>query len=136
MTFYCDVLGLKVSLGAGTARQTEHPVRWDTREPFVRESAYLRWSDDDEEFFVLSQNEHPASNPPHDISSLGVHHFSFSVDDLRERFARIKESGATIVKEPYEASGEAFGLAPERRFLTCLFRDPDGTVLQLDQPIA
>jgi catechol 2,3-dioxygenase-like lactoylglutathione lyase family enzyme len=131
LEFYCGVLGLTVSL-----RITENPTHWDAeRAAFRRESAYLRWSDESVAFIVLSKNEsrRARATSPLDISDVGIHHFSFTVDDLGAAFDRIKASGATIVKEPYETTGEAFGLPPAQRILTCLFRDPDGTVLQLDE---
>jgi len=45
----------------------------------------------------------------------------------------LKAAGVKCFGEPAESAGEAYGLPHERRVLTCLFQDPDGTVLQFDQ---
>ena len=38
-----------------------------------------------------------------------------------------------FVVEPNESAGEAYGEPHEKRILTTIFRDPDGTLIQFDQ---
>jgi predicted enzyme related to lactoylglutathione lyase len=51
--------------------------------------------------------------------------FNFETKEVKEEFERIKETGATVVKEPYEM-GEGMMIAT--------FSDPDGNYFQLMSP--
>ncbi len=55
--------------------------------------------------------------------------FNFETDDVKEEFNRIKETGAHVVKEPYDPSDE------ESDYLIATFSDPDGNYFQLVSPM-
>lgn len=61
-------------------------------------------------------------------------HFAFWVDDLE---ARVEKTQAREIKKlsvpPYAANTTAHGEKAAGKVLTCLFEDPDGTILQFDQ---
>jgi catechol 2,3-dioxygenase-like lactoylglutathione lyase family enzyme len=134
LAFYRDLLGLETML--------------DTVEEFgergKRRAVYMRWgSGAGGGFLVLSQTlaREPSGKPtsaatagrPLRLNQVGIHHFSFWVDDLRERVARLQERGVRILVPPYEADTIAYGESKGGKVLTSLFEDPDGTILQFDQ---
>lgn len=51
--------------------------------------------------------------------------FNFETTDVKKEFERIKDAGATVVKEPYEMGGG---------FWIATFSDPDGNYFQLMNP--
>ena len=50
--------------------------------------------------------------------------FNLVTKEVKEEFARIKEHGATVIKEPYELQGA----------MIATFADPDGNYFQLMTP--
>lgn len=50
--------------------------------------------------------------------------FNFETKDVKEEFERIKNCGATVIKEPYEMGGG----------MIATFSDPDGNYFQLMTP--
>jgi len=131
LPFYRDVVGLRVvadeveRLG-GMRGVTDHQ----------RRAARLVWDDGSWAIYVvLSQSPGTASGTPSKLDQIGIHHFSFYVDDLRDRFERVKASGAKVVLAPTELSADTYGGAEGDKVLTCIFEDPDGTALQFDQQI-
>jgi catechol 2,3-dioxygenase-like lactoylglutathione lyase family enzyme len=133
LRFYRDLLGLTVTL------DKEEPVRGSERlfaDPAQnrRRAVYLKWAEGTEAgFVVLSQKPGEPSGRPIKIDQLGIHHFSFWVNDLRERVERLKSAGVKILVGPYESDSIAYGEAAGKKVLTCLFEDPDGIILQFDQ---
>lgn len=51
--------------------------------------------------------------------------FNMETEQLKEDFNRIKETGATVIKEPYDMGGEMW---------VATFADPDGNFFQLMSP--
>lgn len=132
LPFYRDLLGLKVSL------DTEETIKFSSKsgEPaeVKRHAVYMRWEDGrDATFIVLSQNHPVTDGQPLRLNQVGIHHFSFWVDNLRERVEKLKAAGVQFVVEPNESAGEAYGEPHEKRILTAIFKDPDGTMIQFDQ---
>lgn len=131
--FYRDLLGLRVTL------DKEEPVRGSERlfaDPAQnrRRAVYLKWADGPEAgFIVLSQKPGEPSGRAIKIDQLGIHHFSFWVSDLHERVKRLKAAAVKILVDPYESDSIAYGEAPGKKVLTCLFEDPDGIIVQFDQ---
>jgi catechol 2,3-dioxygenase-like lactoylglutathione lyase family enzyme len=82
---------------------------------------------------VLSQNHPVPSGEPLRLNPVGIHHFSFWVDNLKERVEKLKAAGVKFVVEPNESAGEAYGEPHEQRIMTTIFKDPDGTLIQFDQ---
>ena len=122
LRFYRDLLGLEVML------DSEEQVGQGKRR-----AVYMRWNSAGG-FLVLSQTlGREASGKPLRLHQVGMHHFAFLVDDLRERTAKLKNAGVKILVPPYEADSVAYGEKSGAKVLTCLFEDPDGTILQFDQ---
>ena len=130
LPFYRDLLGLEVMLDTveklGTGR--------DGRER-KRRAVYMRWGRGPQAgFLVLSQTlEREPSGAPLRLDQVGLHHFSFWVDDLRARAEKLTAAGIKFLIQPYEADTLAYGEGKGGKVLTCLFEDPDGTILQFDQ---
>ena len=132
LPFYRDVLGLRVvrdqveSLGAmsGAADHTRRAARlvWDNG----------LWAT----YVVLSQSPGTASGTPAKLDQVGIHHFAFWVNDLHERFDRVQKAGAKIVLAPREVDADSYGGGEADKVLTCIFEDPDGTLLQFDQQVS
>jgi len=122
LPFYRDILGLDVMLDAeekvGQAK---------------RRAVYMRWGDGPG-FLVLSQTlGREPSGKPLRLHQVGLHHFAFWVDDLRSRVEKLLSAGVKVLVPPYEADAIAYGERGGGKVLTCLFEDPDGTILQFDQ---
>jgi catechol 2,3-dioxygenase-like lactoylglutathione lyase family enzyme len=132
LRFYRDLLGLKVTLDTmenigGMKALFANPQKGKRR------AVYLRFEDGPHaSFLVLSQNPE-ASGDPIKLDQVGVHHFSFWVDDLCERVERLKTAGVPILVPPYESDSIAYGEPPGKKVLTSLFQDPDGIIVQFDQ---
>ncbi|HLW71556.1 MAG TPA: VOC family protein [Candidatus Binataceae bacterium] len=131
--FYRDLLGLKVCLDTmenigGIKTLFTSPQKGSRR------AVYLRFADGPHaSFIVLSQN--PAETPGEAIKldQVGVHHFAFWVDDLRERVDKLAAAGVPILVKPLESDTVAYGEPAGGKVLTCLFQDPDGIIVQFDQ---
>jgi catechol 2,3-dioxygenase-like lactoylglutathione lyase family enzyme len=122
LSFYRDLLGLEVMLDA------EEKVGSGSRH-----AVYLRWGKDGG-FLVLSQTlGREPSGKPLRLHQVGLHHFAFAVDDLENRVEKLKSAGVKILVPPYAADAIAYGERGGGKVLTCLFEDPDGTILQFDQ---
>jgi lactoylglutathione lyase len=126
LPFYRDLLGLEVM------RDAEESVGRAGR----RRAVYMRWSAG-AGFLVLSQTlGRDASGKPLRLDQVGLHHFSFWVDDLRSRAQKLEQAGVKFVIPPSEADSEGYGEKSGGKVLTCLFEDPDGTILQFDQRLS
>lgn len=133
LRFYRDLLGLRVTLddpnenpGGQLSRVSGQPTR---------HGVYLRWEDGpDAAFIVLSENR-PTSGEPLKLNQVGIHHFAFWVDDLEATFEKVKAAGVPIVLPPSTFDTVAYGEATGGKVMTTLFKDPDGTVIQLDQRV-
>ncbi|MDO8431833.1 MAG: VOC family protein [Candidatus Binatus sp.] len=122
LPFYRDLLGLEVMLDA-----VENVGRGKRR------AVYMRWGNNSG-FLVLSQTlEREPSGKPLRLHQVGLHHFAFWVDDLKERAEKLEQAGVRFLVPPYEADAIAYGEKGGGKVLTTLFEDPDGTILQFDQ---
>lgn len=122
LPFYRDLLGLEVML------DTEEKIGTG-----ARHAVYLRWGEG-AGFLVLSQTlGREPSGKPLRLHQVGLHHFAFWVDDLAARVEKLTRAGVKIIVPPYAADTIAYGEKSGGKVLTCLFEDPDGTILQFDQ---
>ena len=122
LPFYRDLLGLQVMLD-----------NEETVGNGKRRAVYMKWNDDGG-FLVLSQTlGREPSGKPLRLHQVGMHHFAFLVDNLRERLDKLSRAGVKVLVPPYEADSAAYGERGGAKVLTCLFEDPDGTILQFDQ---
>jgi catechol 2,3-dioxygenase-like lactoylglutathione lyase family enzyme len=133
LRFYRDLLGLRVCLDTmenvgGMKSLFTSPQKGRRR------AVYLRYEDGPHaSFIVLSQNPVETPGEAIKLDQVGIHHFSFWVDDLRERVEKLKAAGVPILVAPYESDSVAYGEPPGRKVLTALFQDPDGIIVQFDQ---
>ena len=135
--FYRDVLGLRVTLDD----PQENPGGMLSRVqggqgPRTRHGVYLRWEDGPDATFIVLSQDHPTSGGPLKLNQVGIHHFAFWVDDLEATFEKVKAAGVPIVLPPTVADSIAYGESPGGKVMTTLFKDPDGTVIQLDQRVS
>ena len=133
VAFYRDLLGLRVTLDTmerigGTGPLFAKPQKGQRRAVYMRFEDGLHAS-----FIVLSQNPGEPSGHPLKIDQVGLHHFSFWVDDLRERIEKLRSAGVKILLPPTESDTVAYGELAGGKVLTALFEDPDGTIVQFDQ---
>jgi catechol 2,3-dioxygenase-like lactoylglutathione lyase family enzyme len=133
--FYRDLLGLRVTTDAmenvGGLKSL-----FANDQKGKRRAVYLRFEDGPHaSFLVLSQSPGAASGEPIKLDQIGVHHFAFWVDDLRERIESLRAAGVPILAGPFESDSVAYGEPPGKKVLTCLFSDPDGIIVQYDQRV-
>ncbi|HEY2105357.1 MAG TPA: VOC family protein [Candidatus Binataceae bacterium] len=132
--FYRDLLGLRVVLDevqeiGGIAAMREGAAAKPTRRV-----VHLVWQDGDwAPFVVLSEFRGVQSPAPPKLNHLGVNHFALWVDDLRERAAKLEQAGVKFSLKPNEVGGPTYGGGQHDKVLTCIFEDPDGTLIQFDQ---
>jgi catechol 2,3-dioxygenase-like lactoylglutathione lyase family enzyme len=67
---------------------------------------------------------------------VGISHFSWWVDDLRGTCEKLKSAGVKILVPPTETDAGGYGEQSAKKYLTCLFEDPDGIIVQLDQRVS
>jgi catechol 2,3-dioxygenase-like lactoylglutathione lyase family enzyme len=134
--FYRDLLGLRVTLDT-MERIGGMGSLFANQQKGQRHAVYMRFEDGPHaSFIVLSQNPGEPSGHPLKVDQVGLHHFSFWVDDLRERVERLKAAGVRILLPPTESDTVAYGEPPGSKVLTALFEDPDGTIVQFDQRLS
>jgi len=134
--FYRDLLGLRVTTDA-MEKIGGLKTLFANDQKGQRRAVYLRFEDGPHaSFLVLSQSPRGPSGEPLKLDQIGVHHFAFWVDDLREKIEQLRAAGVPILAGPFEADSVAYGEPPGKKVLTCLFSDPDGTIVQYDQRVA
>ncbi len=134
LRFYRDLLGLRVTLDD----PQENPGGLLSRVSgqHTRHGVYLRWEDGPDATFIVLSQDHPTSGTPLQLHQVGIHHFAFWVDDLEETFEKVKAAGVPIVLPPTVVDTVAYGEPPGGKVMTTLFKDPDGTIIQLDQQVS
>jgi catechol 2,3-dioxygenase-like lactoylglutathione lyase family enzyme len=135
LKFYRDLLGLE--------------VRYDQMQPIgamaslyanpqkgQRRAAHLHYGEGENRGFLVL-TEMPGGMPGEAIKldEVGISHFSWWVDDIRGIYEKLKSAGVKILVPPYETDAGGYGENPGRKYLTCLFEDPDGIMVQLDQRV-
>ena len=134
LRFYRDLLGLRVVLDevqdiGGIAAMREGAAARPSRRV-----VHLVWQDEDwAPFVVLSEFRGVESGPPPKLNHVGVNHFAFWVDDLKDRAAKLEQSGVKFQLRPSEVAGPTYSGGKSDKVMTCIFEDPDGTLIQFDQ---
>lgn len=84
-------------------------------------------------FLVLT--EMPGGTPGSAIKldEVGISHFSWWVTDLRGIVERLKQAGVKILVPPAPVDAAGYGEKSDKKFITALFEDPDGIIVQLDE---
>ena len=132
LRFYRDLLGLRVTLddpqenpGGMLSRVS------DTQR--TRHGVYLRWEDGPDATFIVLSEHQPSAGEAIKLDQVGIHHFSFWVDDLQAVYERLKAAGVPIVLPPTVGDTAGYGEPAGGKVLTTLFQDPDSIIVQLDQ---
>jgi len=136
LRFYRDLLGLEVRFD-GTQPIGGMPSLYANPEKGKRRAAHLHYGKGATAgFLVLS--ERPGGTPGEAIKldQVGISHFSWWVDDIRATHQKLEDAGVKILVAPAETDSGGYGEAPGKKYLTCLFEDPDGIIVQLDQRVA
>jgi catechol 2,3-dioxygenase-like lactoylglutathione lyase family enzyme len=135
LRFYRDLLGLEVRFD-GTQPIGGMPSLYASPEKGQRRAAHLHYGRGASSgFLVLS--ERPGGTPCEAIKldQVGISHFSWWVDDIRVIHDKLKAGGVRILVPPTPTDSSGYGEQAGRKFLTCLFEDPDGIILQIDQRV-
>ena len=99
-----------------------------------RRTAFLR-SSDDEYSSALALDQLLTPKPADTraaLFDLGVHHFSFWVDDIDGVIARAEAGGYSVIY-PHTADTRDYGEAPGGKIRSVFMRDPDENFVQVDQ---
>ncbi|MEW6296632.1 MAG: VOC family protein [Thermodesulfobacteriota bacterium] len=134
LRFYRDLLGLRVTLD--DPQENPGGMLSSVSGQRTRHGVYLRWADGPDATFIVLSQDRPTSGTPLKLNQVGIHHFAFWVDDLEETFEKVKAAGVPIVLPPTVVDTVAYGEPPGGKVMTTLFKDPDGTVIQLDQRVS
>jgi len=133
LKFYRDVLGLEVRFDASQPIGAM-PRLYAKPEKGTRRAVHLHYgSGTSGGFLVLSQMPGGSPGDAIKLDEVGISHFSWWVDDIYKWHDKLKAAGAKILVPPTPADSGGYGEKPGKKFLTCLFEDPDGIILQLDQ---
>jgi predicted enzyme related to lactoylglutathione lyase len=95
-------------------------------EPTWADDAYTGWGTADSGFMIGYHSEVKGHN-----EMPGRFIVNFETPDVQGEFARIKELGAVVVREPYKPGGDA----DQMEMWLATFEDPDGNYIQLASPM-
>lgn len=127
--FYRDLLGFQVRRDeVQKTKGTVLPALYkDPHEQ--RRVVTLYWRKGKEEaFLVLSEHtDKPVSGGALKLDQIGIHHFSFWVQDLPKVYEELKAKGADFVVPPTVSK------TTDGNFNSAFLRDPDGILVQLDE---
>lgn len=136
LRFYRDLLGLEVRYDAmqpigGMKSLYASPEKGKRRAVHLHYGGGAAGG-----FLVLS--EMPGGTPGDAIKldQVGISHFSWWVDDLRGMCEKLKSAGVKMLVPPTETDSGGYGEQSAKKYLTCLFEDPDGIIVQLDQRVS
>jgi catechol 2,3-dioxygenase-like lactoylglutathione lyase family enzyme len=134
LRFYRDLLGLRVVLDEVQDIGGLRAMREGAATTPTRRVVHLVWQEEPwAPFVVLSEFRGVESGPPPKLNHVGINHFAFWVDNLRERTTGLQKAGVKFQLAPNEVAGPTYGGAKNEKVLTCIFEDPDGTLIQFDQ---
>jgi catechol 2,3-dioxygenase-like lactoylglutathione lyase family enzyme len=136
--FYRDLLGLRVMQDNPEENTGGMPALFhDPQRGQKRRGVYLRWQEGpDAAFLVLSEHPGSPSGAAIKLDQVGIHHFSFWVEDLQAVYEKVQAAGVPILLPPTVGDTGALGEPPGGKMLSTLFQDPDGIIVQLDQRLS
>lgn len=132
LVFYRDQLGMEVTSDR-EQRTAPSPMYADPDGATSRRVAQLRWADDPDAPFLVLSTFPAATGTPLRLDQVGMHHVGLWVSDLAGKAERLRATGVHFLQEPVAADARGYGGQKGEKVLTCLFEDPDGTILQLDE---
>lgn len=94
-------------------------------EPRWNEGGYVGWQLGDDSGFAVGPHDKVEGANAHPGRLL----WNIETDDVKADFARLRDAGAQVVQEPYEAAGEGSGM------WVATFADPDENYFQLMSPM-
>jgi catechol 2,3-dioxygenase-like lactoylglutathione lyase family enzyme len=142
VTFYRDVLGCALidRYGYDVPADPSLPDFGNSRPDakWWREVAVLRaGSASGDPVIVMSLDDR--GQPAHrvEMDNVGTHHWGMWVTGIEDYAARLAASGAEccVPLRTFD-SARAWGLPDGVHMKTCIYRDPDGTMIQLDEVVA
>lgn len=135
LAFYRDLLGMRV-VSDREHRVAPSAMYADSESATRRRVVQLTWGDGegspDDPFLVLSTFP-VRSGGALKLDQVGIHHIALWARDLHGVAARLADAGVTFVMEPTEVDARGYGGQKGESVLTCLFEDPDGIIVQLDE---
>lgn len=133
LAFYRDLLGMRV-VSDREHRVSPSAMHADPTTATHRRMVQLTWGDGDldDPFLVLSSFP-VSSGGALKLDQIGIHHIALWVTDLQQQAAALAEAGVRFVMEPTEVDARGYGGQKGETVLTCLFEDPDGIIIQLDE---
>ncbi len=136
LTFYRDVLGMEVTADYFQDLPPDRGPELHKGRHIKRRQVWLRWGGGEHaSALTLDQLQEPIpADTRADIYDLGVHHFSFWVDDVDAVVGRASAAGFDVIM-PHTAATETYGEPPGRRIQSVFLRDPDGNLVQCDRRV-
>ena len=98
-----------------------------------RRVAQLRWADEPDTPFLVLSTFPSTTGTPLRLDQVGMHHVGLWVKDLAGMANACRAAGVHFVMEPTPADAHGYGGQKGEKVVTCLFEDPDGTILQFDE---
>ena len=132
LTFYRDLLGMEVVSDREHATSGSE-LYADPDQATSRRVAQLRWSEDPDAPFLVLSSFPAGSGEPLRLDQVGIHHIALWVSDLADIAERLKAADVRFVMEPTAVDARGYGGGKGEQVLTCLFEDPDGTIVQFDE---
>jgi catechol 2,3-dioxygenase-like lactoylglutathione lyase family enzyme len=137
IAFYHGVLGFPLVDRYGQTIAADAQNTSSDPAPKLREVALLRAGHDDSDpVIVLSTPPEEAEVRSLDIDNVGTHHCAFWVSGIEDYVRRLEQAGTDFLLplRTFE-SARGWGLPSTATLRSCMFRDPDGTLLQLDEEV-
>lgn len=131
ISFYRDVLGL-TPLGE---MQMDGPEssRLFEREGCTARVAYLQTENPQAPLVELIQfTDQSAVQGRPDLFTTSISELCFTVEDIDQEYQRLKALGVNFLSAPQTFDSRRYGLGKSR---AVYFRDPDGNILELIQPL-
>jgi catechol 2,3-dioxygenase-like lactoylglutathione lyase family enzyme len=135
LKFYRDLLGMEVRYDANQPIGGMKSL-YANPEKGQRRAVHLHYGKGEAGgFLVLSEMPGVTTGEAIKLDQVGISHFAWWIDDLRAQHEKLKAAGVKILVPPAETDSAGYGEKPGKKYLTCLFEDPDGIILQLDQRV-
>jgi catechol 2,3-dioxygenase-like lactoylglutathione lyase family enzyme len=132
LAFYRDRLGMEV-VSDREQRTAPSALYADPDAATSRRVAQLRWADEPDAPFLVLSSFPTASGGALRLDQIGIHHVALWVRDLAGRAEELRAAGVRFVMAPTEVDARGYGGRKGDKVLTCLFEDPDGIIVQLDE---
>ncbi len=135
IAFYRDVLGAKVIKGVRIDSQGDQEIGEALGFGGAASWSHymLRFGDDRNATWInlLQWHSPPSTGKPHErLNNVGIARIAFAVEDVDQAYLSLRAKGVEFISPPAYVDVGPLGAAR-----VCLFRHPDGTFLELAQPV-